>query len=56
MIIGVVAGALALLFTGAIAVFKMIKGAQMSSRVLEIQRSLCETNEQLHSLEVSVTY
>ena len=47
MIIGVVAGALALLFIGAIAVFNMIKGAQMSSRVLEIQRSLCEINEQL---------
>ena len=54
MIIDVVAGALCLLFTGGIAVFNTIKGAQLSSRVLEIQRSVSETNEQLHSLEVSV--
>jgi cell division protein FtsL len=54
LIVGVVAGALGLLFMGGITVFNTIKGAQLSSRVSEIQRSVSDTNKQLHNLEVSV--
>jgi hypothetical protein len=53
LIIGVVAGVLGLLFSG-ITIFNTIKGAKLSNRVSEIQRSVSDTNKQLHSLEVSV--
>jgi hypothetical protein len=54
LIVGAVAGALGLLFMGGVTIFNTIKGAQLSSRVSEIQKSASETNKQLHSLEVSV--
>jgi hypothetical protein len=53
LIIGAVAGALGLLFSG-ISIFNTIKGAELSNRVSDIQRSVSDTNKQLHSLEVSV--
>jgi hypothetical protein len=46
LIVGVVAGALGLLFIGT-SIFNLIKGAMLSSRV-------SDTNKQLYSLEVSV--
>ena len=54
MIVGVVAGALDLLFMGGVTVYNTIKGAQLSNRVTEIQRATSDTNKQLYSLEVSV--
>ena len=54
LIIGVAVGALGLLFTGGVAIYNTIKGAQLSNRVSEIQGSVSDTNKQLHSLEVSV--
>jgi hypothetical protein len=39
---------------GDIPVFNTIKGPQLSSPVSEIQRSISDTNKQLHNLEVSV--
>ena len=54
LIVGVVTGALGLLFMGGITIFNTIKGAVLSSRVSEIQRSVSDTNKQLHNLEVSV--
>ncbi|CAF1599801.1 unnamed protein product [Adineta ricciae] len=54
LIVGVVAGAVGLIFLGGVAVYNTMKGAQLSSRVSEIQQSISETNSQLHNLEVSV--
>ena len=54
LIVGIAAGAIGLLFLGGATVYNTIKGAQLSSRVSEIQKSASETNSQLHSLEVSV--
>jgi hypothetical protein len=53
LIVGVVAGALGLLFIDT-SIFNSIKGAMLSSRVSDIQKSVLETNKQLHSLEVSI--
>lgn len=53
LIVGVVAGALGL-FMGGITIYNTIKGAQLGNRISEIQRSVSDTNKQLHSLEVSV--
>ncbi|CAF4043843.1 unnamed protein product [Adineta steineri] len=54
LLIGITVGVLSLLFTGGVAVYNSIKGAQLSNRVSEIQGSVSDTNKQLHSLEVSV--
>ena len=52
-IVGAV-GALAVLVLGGGTVYNTVKGAQLSSQVSEIQKSVSETNQQLRSLEVSV--
>ena len=54
IIVGVVAGAVGALFLGGVSLYNTIKGAQLSTRVSEIQRSVSETNSQLHSTQVSV--
>jgi len=55
MIVGIAAGAVGALFLGGMSLYSTIKGAQLSTRVSEIQRSASETNKQLHNLEVSVS-
>jgi hypothetical protein len=51
LIIDAVAGGLGLLFAG-ITIFNTTKGTELSNRVSDIQRSVFDTNKQLHSLEV----
>jgi hypothetical protein len=53
MIVGIVVGAVGALL-GGVSLYNTIKGAQLSTRVSEIQRFASETNSQLHSIEVSV--
>ena len=54
MIVGIAAGAVGALFLGGVGLYNTVKGAQLSTRVSDIQKSASEANSQLHSLEVSV--